>query len=261
MTRVLVHAGFYKTGTTSLQRFLAENRDTLAPHMAYLGPGQLAGSGAMARIYGQRPFPWRLFRFARSFRRALPPSLDRPLVISRENFCGAMPGHRDWRGRPLVGFPTAQRLLSVLLGELRRAYGPETRITLLFTTRERESWLESVHGHLLRSIPLTDDLAQFAARFPADFSLEHEVARLTRAFPGVEIQSARLEDLTGRKEGPAAFLLDLLDISEDTRERLVPISRANTGQDAGLRERFLALNRQGLSRIDLRNAKKRLMSR
>jgi hypothetical protein len=33
MTRVIVHAGYHKTGTTSLQDFLHRNRAALAPHL------------------------------------------------------------------------------------------------------------------------------------------------------------------------------------------------------------------------------------
>ena len=35
------------------------------------------------------------------------------------------------------------------------------------TTRAREGWVGSVHGHLLRSIQMPDDSATFHARFPA----------------------------------------------------------------------------------------------
>ena len=71
MTRVIVHAGFYKTGTTSLQAYLARHRAALAPWFDYYGQADFEQAGAEARIYGQRPFPWRKARFRAALRRFL----------------------------------------------------------------------------------------------------------------------------------------------------------------------------------------------
>lgn len=252
--RVLVHAGFYKTGTTSLQRFLGDNRAALTPWFAYYGPGDFHNAGAEARRYGQEPFPGPLKRFRlalRSFLQGVPDAEN--IVLSRENFTGAMPGHRDWLGEALIGFPHAKPLLRDLKKELRRRFGPEARIETLFTTRERTAWLRSIHGHLLRSIRLEEDFEQFSARFAALGPLSKEARRL-----GADHVVA-LEDIALRHCGPAAAVLDLMGVPQTTQEALPAAQRANTGQDAGLQSEFLRLNRSDLPKPALKAAKEALL--
>lgn len=252
--RVLVHAGFYKTGTTSLQGFLADNRDALAPWFSYFGQGDFHDAGARAREYGQMPFPHRLkaFRLAlRGFLAEVPEGRD--LVLSRENFLGAMPGHRDWLGRPIIGFPAAKPLLQDLKKELFRRFGPETRVEILLTTRDREAWLQSVHGHLLRSIRLEEDFATFAQRFKRLGTLEEEAGRLKAD------HVVRIEPLADHPAGPAKAVLDLMGVPEDVQDRLPPAPRRNVGQSAEFKAEFLRLNRSGLSKPALKAAKLALL--
>ncbi len=262
MTRILVHAGFYKTGTTSLQDHLSEHREALAAHVRYYGPGECHGAGVLSRDYAQRPFPWRLRRFriaVRRFLSMLPDPGPVPLVLSRENFTGVLPGHRDWRRRPVIDFPAAPKLLHVLIAELQYRFGPQARLELILTTRSRESWLASVHGHLLRSIALTDDLSTFSDRFPPSFSLADEAAHIAATIAPIPVHCAALEDLETRREGPAAALLDLLDLPCDLRAILPEAQVSNAGDPEHLRQDFLALNRKNLPRVTLKSTKSRLM--
>ncbi|MDQ2095809.1 hypothetical protein [Rhodalgimonas zhirmunskyi] len=264
MTRIIVHAGFYKTGTTSLQNYLAANHKALTPWFDYYGPGNISHTGQYAREYAQRPFPWRRRRFARALRTmlaAMPEPASGNIVISRENYTGVMPGHRDWRGRPVIGFPAAPCLLDTITTELQRRFGPEAQIEYLFTTRDRAAWIESLHGHLLRSIPIRDDLAQFTARFPPDYDPEAAAQALARHLAPIPVHTAALEQLGQSRIGPATALLDLLGIPEEVRATLPDARRANTGQQDDLRDAFLALNRQGLSRATLKAEKARLLER
>ena len=155
MTRVIVHAGFHKTGTTSLQTHLAKLRQDVKPWFDYYGQNDFKNAGARARIYAQKPFLHRKLRFRLSFRAFLNSVPDAEvIVLSRETFCGVMPGHRDWRGRMLQSFAAAAvPLCRVVESELARRFD-SPRIEFVFTTREREAWIRSVYGHLLRSIHL-----------------------------------------------------------------------------------------------------------
>lgn len=263
--RVLVHAGFHKTGTTSLQTFLARNRAALAPVFDYFGPGDLNNAGRLSHRYAQRPFPWRLRRFRRSLRTFLagvPLPASGLMVISRENFAGLMPGHRGLRGRPLRDFASAATpLAQAIVTELRHRFGADVEVEFLYTTRMRESWLTSVHGHLLRSIDLTDDFATFRAGFAGLVSLDDQAAQIARALAPVPVHTAALEDLGHQPHGPATALLDLARVPPDLRAMLSPPPPpANTGQPADLRAAFLALNRQGLPRHRLRSEKEVLLA-
>ncbi len=261
MTRIIVHAGYHKTGTTSLQDFLHDNRDMLAPYLRYYGKEDFRGAGAAARIYAQKPFPWRLRRFRLSLRRFL---ADLPgggtIVLSRETFSGGMPGHRRMGGALITSYhQPALRLARVTIAELRRRFGQGTDITFFYTTREREAWIGSVYGHLLRSIRLTDDFATFRARFPALASPAEEARRMAGALAPVPVVTAALEEWGSHPHGPAEALLELVGVPEDVRASLPPARRANSGQSAEMRAAFLALNRRGGSRAALKAAKEKLL--
>ncbi|MEJ2020095.1 MAG: hypothetical protein P8X51_18060 [Maritimibacter sp.] len=151
MTRVIVHAGFHKTGTTSLQSFLKRNTDALAPYAAIYLQRALKRARYLGRIYGQRPVFWRRWMFRRGFREFLASIPDAPtIVISRESFSGMMLGYRGARLRRCRRYASmAIPLAREIIRELRRRFGPEVEIEFLYTTREGESFLKSTWGHVL----------------------------------------------------------------------------------------------------------------
>ena len=261
MTRVIVHAGYHKTGTTSVQDFLNRNKSLLAPYLRYYGKTDFRQAGAQARIYAQKPFPWRLARFRHSLRAFLKEVPEGgTIVLSRETFSGGMPGHRRMGGALMTSyFGPGLRLARVIIVELKRRFGQEVDITFFYTTREREAWIRSVHGHLLRSIRLTDDFDTFRARFPALASPEEEAQRMRGALAPVPVVTAALEEYADHPEGPAAVLLDLVGVPGDLRTRLKPARRSNPGQDSDLRAQFLEINRRGGSRAALKAAKEKLL--
>lgn len=262
MTRVIVHAGFHKTGTTSLQDYLKQNRTALQPCLTYYGKADFPQAGAHARIYGQHRFWWRRLMFRRAFRRFLAAIPEAPvIVLSRETFSGAMPGHRTLGGRRVEDYAgAAVPLAREILRGLRGRFGPEVEVEFLYTLRDREDWLASVHGHLLRSIHLTEDLAAFAAGFASPPDPEAEAARIAWALAPVPVHVAWLEDLGRRPDGPAAAVLDLAGVPDALRAGLPLADRRNSGQTAALRAEFLRLNRAGGSRVALKAAKEALLA-
>lgn len=263
--RIIVHAGFHKTGTTSLQDFLTDNRNALAPHLSYFGKMDFRDAGAHARIYAQRPFPWRLWRFRRSLRRFLheldTARLAPVVILSRETFSGGMPGHLRLGGALMTSYlPAARTLSDVIVAELRRRFAADADITFFYTTRDRAPWIASVHGHLLRSIRMRDDLQQFRARMADLQSPEAQAAAMSHHLAPIPVVTARLEEYKSHPEGPAAALLDLVDIPASLRANLSPAPRSNRGQDTALRDAFLTLNRTTRSRSVLRAAKARLIA-
>ncbi len=262
MTRVIVHAGFHKTGTTSLQDFLSRNRIALKPYLSYYGKADFLAAGAHARIYAQRPFPWRLWRFRRSFRAFLNSiEADEAIVLSRETFSGGMPGHRQLGGKLMMSYGRAAKPLSrVIVTELRRRFGPDTGITFLYTVREREAWIKSVYGHLLRSIRITKDFETFRAQFPDLPGPLAEAEAMARFLAPIPVKIAALEDYATEVEGPAKSVLDILDIPQTVRSGLIAAQRANTGNAADLLAEFLEINRSDLPKSRLKNAKDRLIA-
>lgn len=262
MTRVIVHAGFHKTGTTSLQDYLKENRKALKPYLSYYGQVDFLQAGAHARIYGQRRFWWRRLMFRRAFGRFLGSVPDAPvIVLSRETFSGAMPGHRALGGRKLESYSDAAiPLAQEILRSLRKRFGPGVGVEFLYKLRDRDSWLASVHGHLLRSIHLTDDLEEFEVGFASRPDPAAAAARIGAALAPVPVHTAWLEDHASTPEGPAGAVLDLVRVPASLRTGLTTARRRNAGQTANLRAQFLQINRASGSRASLKVAKEALLA-
>jgi len=263
MTRVIVHAGFHKTGTTSLQKYLAQNRSTFAPYFDYYGQNEFQNAGAHARIYAQKPFIWRRSKFRRSFAKFLRgiPDAD-VIVLSRETFSGNMPGHRDWRGRPIQNFrKSAIPLCRDIADALRRRFGRDVQVEYLFTTRDADAWLSSVYGHLVRSIHLTEDYDAFRALFPRKLDLQDEAESIAKALRPMAVHTVKLEDVADCHEGPAAAVLDLVNLPQVLRNTLPAAEPENLRQDAKIEAEMMALNRSGLSKERMKSKKEHLLRR
>lgn len=240
---ILIHAGFHKTGTSSLQAFLGRNKDKLSGHFHFFGKSDFRGVGARARRYGERPFPWRLSHFQRGLRDFLASLPDSGrIVLSRETFCGIMPGHRrgfrtvrDYRRTAL---PLAQTICS----ELANRYGADRRVAFLYTVRDPAAWTASIHGHLLRSIRLRDDLVAFESRIDPDH-LPGLVADIRDSLSGTEVHMANLIDYEDKPGACASAVLDIMGVSEDTRATLRPVKPRNIGHTQDTLDQFLELNR------------------
>jgi len=257
MTRIIVHAGFHKTGTTTLQKHLARLRKPLAPYFTYYGQNDFKNAGARARIYAQRPFWHRRIRFRLSFRKFLNTIPDSDtIVLSRETFSGVMPGHRDWRGRLVTDYaPITITLCQEVIHEVRRRFGPNAQIEFVLTTREREPWIRSVYGHLLRSIHLRDTFEEFRAQFPGLIDLKEESQRIARALAPYQTHVFALEDYADDRHGTAAIIMKLAHVPAALRSDLPAAARANTGQSRALEEAFFELNHSGKSKGELRRLK------
>ncbi|MCP3970293.1 MAG: hypothetical protein GY717_08255 [Rhodobacteraceae bacterium] len=256
MTRIIVHAGFHKTGTTNLQSFLSANRARLKPHASIYMGHQLGEARRLGRIYGERPVIWRRWLFRRALRRFLATLPDAPVIlISRESFAGAIPGATRL-GRPVTRYaPMAVPLAREIVAGCHRRFGANAQVELLYTTRARDGFLRSVWGHQLRTKRLTEDLASFTAHFPADLDLAAEIAT---AVAPVTVHTATLEDVAGVPLGPGRLLLDLLGVSQAERAGFAPPDDHHTGPSAALRDRFLRMNRSRPKGKALRQEKERL---
>ncbi|SEM99248.1 hypothetical protein SAMN04488003_107132 [Loktanella fryxellensis] len=260
MVHVIVHPGLHKTGTSSLQEWMERNRAALKPHLRYYGKADFPAAGTAARRYGQRPFPWRLRAFRSSLDGFLGSIPDAPvIVLSRETFSGIMPGHRTFPNRLVRCYaPAAVPLGRQIVAACRARFGADVQITFLYTVRDREGWVRSVYGHLLRSVHLTEDFIAFRARFPDLMEPEQE-ARAIAATLDVPVQIVRLADVGHHRLGPAVAVLDLANVPQALRDRLPDATRSNSRQTRAQESQFLSLNHAGGSKATLKAAKEALL--
>lgn len=257
---IVFHPGFHKTGTTSLQKYIDAHQAALQPYFTpYIHMGQ---AGPLARHYGHKQLPWRLWTFRRELRRFLKTiPADGTILLSRETFCGVMPGHHGIGGKLITNYQAAAKpLCTVTLQELRRRFGPGLDLTFLFTTRDRGPWLRSVYGHLLRSYRVTQDFDDWSAQFDAETSLADEARQIASHFPGHSVEIRALEEYGGHQCGMAACVLELLGVPDEVIDALPPARRENAGKPADVAAELLKLNRSSLGRGALLKEKERLLS-
>ncbi|WP_167648001.1 hypothetical protein [Mameliella alba] len=227
--RILVHAGFHKTGTSSLQSCAAANADWLSRNLNLLLPGDLRPVAQLARRYTIRPEQRKLNRMRRELNAVLPPP-DKPLFITSEDLSGLVPGRR-----PGAGYDEAPELLRTVVTTLDDRY-PQAEITVWFTTRDEDAWMRSIYWQNLRGHRITEDFDTYRAR-------------LTDSLPLAD----RVEAV--RAVGPLSLALDLLGLPD---EGLTPTPPGNVPPKDGI-ETLLRLNRSTLDEDRLARRKRRYL--
>lgn len=251
--RIVVHAGFHKTGTTSAQAFLAENGPVLWPVMA-LGLGyKFRPLLSATRGYST----WRDLFSLEKVRRRLKRYLDglhlgkRDLLISAEELSGHLPGRgalKDYSAAPILMREIEDVLLSTY---------PGCDLSFVFTLRKPETWWPSAYWEHVKSSRLTLGYDAFMDRYGA-LDLQASVDAIDLKS---EIHTYWLEDIAHDEHGPATPLLSLMGLSRARWSKLNQVPRKNRAPEGrpGLITQFLDLNRSDLDQDALKAAKKALL--
>lgn len=253
--RVIVHAGFHRTGTTSIQHMMQRNARKLARHFRILTRRQMPGLCEAARA-------WSLSRDAAdlglvTFELAqilepLDPTDARPLVLSSEDLSGHMPGRFH-----LSGYDAAPPLMASIQQTVQTCL-PGADLAFFFTTRAASPWLHSTWAQHVRAIRFTEPRDAYIARMAPHTDLAAQVARIANTVTA-PVHSARLEDCADAPYGPFSPLLDLMQASPKLRAKLTALPPSNPSFPDPVLAQFLALNQSDLSREVLAEAKKTLM--
>lgn len=254
--RLVVHAGFHKTGTTSIQRTLDANRDRLAPAFRVLLKADMSGLTEAARAYSRTldEVEWALFRYeAARVLAELDATDPRPVVMSSEDLSGHMPFRHG-----LPDYGAAPRLMAGLAEVAAEVLGP-VDIAFLFTTRAAAPWVKSCYAQHIRATRLTDGPEDYAARAMPHADLDAMADRIAEAVAPRPVHRAALEDIGGGPLGPLDALLDLAGAEPELRAKLTPLPPANRAAPPDVLDQLLALNRSGRDRGDVSAEKKALL--
>ena len=256
--RVIVHAGFHKTATTSAQKFLRANGKNIWPRCSLVLPGKLRkGAALMAVRYSRYGKPALLDAFGKDLHGTLSKidqNSSRKVLISDENIAGRMPG-RDGQ----LSYNATPALMAQAEEVICDVFGTESDVVFFFTTRDPDSWLKSTYKHNLRTSRLTLDEGTYTATYAPAADLAGVTKAVADAVTGT-VYTVDLADLTG-PNGPAQPLIDLIELPDQRRRKLVPHPVENAGPDDGLMDDLLALNRSNLSDKDLNAAKADLLGK
>ncbi len=240
--RVIVHIGAQKTGSTSLHRFLARNRDALADRLDIRVPskGSLTRElGRSCTLFSMRPAKHEadLVALIEQVREELGND-DRVCIISHENICGAMMGRSDVRDV----FPRLSDIIRLL--EIHLApYVPD----YVLYTRDMEGWKRSVYNQAVKSDGYTGTLEEFLSETENSRAWAAVRSEMESLVGAARVRVFALEDETtaGR---PGRQLLGFAGLSDDDIDTLEPLAgRSNQSLNPKALEFMRQLNQLALA--------------
>ena len=248
--RVILHPGFHKTGTTSVQQTLRANRRVLSAHVRILLRPAMVAVCESARAWsaGGDPLDAALFRHELARLAETWASDDsRPVLLASEDLCGHMPGRQG-----LDSYAAAQPLMQAAIATITAVH-PGAAPVLYFSTRAAGPWLASCHAQHLTASRMVLTAREYGQRYRASADLDAVIDAIAAALP-CPVRRAALEDSAARRLGPLEPLLDVIGLPDTVRAALAAQPRANTAPPPQVLDRLLELNRSDLDDAALRQA-------
>jgi len=248
--KIVIHAGFHKTGTSSVQQTLRLNRPVLKPYLRSILKGGMKDLLHAARGYSTWRDPLSLAKFRHRFETVLEGAASMPrraLCLAAEELSGHMPGRGD-----LVDYAAAPHLAAEMASAAAQI-SPQAEVVFYYSTRAPESWLRSNYWEHVKSSSMTLDFEAFAETYSASADLDGIVDQIATAQPNV-VHRCALEDTNTLPAGPATPLLTLCNVPEETLDKLeVPL--ANSAADRDVLLALLDANRRYTDRDARKSAK------
>ncbi len=237
--KIVIHAGFHKTGTSTVQAVLRTNRKALMPALAIRLKGQMQELMHATRGYSTHGTADALDKVSRRFDGLLadlPGMPRRTLLMSAEELSGHMPG------RGALANYDATPVLMYLFWERAKVAFPKTPAHFVFATRSADGWHRSAWAEHVKSSGMTLDYENYVQRYAGASNLAQIVQDVTRRVPA-PVHSYALEDCANLPLGPADPVLDLCEVPADIRATLVPQPPQNTRLSEDTLAALLEINR------------------
>lgn len=252
--RFTIHAGFHKTGTTTLQLLLRKNKALLSDHAQILLRDDMLRVCTAARGYSATKSALDLGLVQYELAEVLEglPNTPQDIILSSEDLAGYMPGRRnvkDYAAAPPLMMALADTIL---------ALHPGAEITFFFTTRAAQPWLRSCYAQHLKVVRMVMSGDDYMRDFAASADLDQIVDAVAAAVPQARVDSIALETAGPDRLGPLDTLLSLANIPQAICTQIAPVPRANTAPDPEVLTQLLALNRSDLDKDTLAARKKAL---
>ena len=237
--RIVIHAGFHKTGTTTIQATLRENRALMKAHSVLRLRWHMQDLVAATRGYSTWGDPLSLIKVEHRFDRLmteLPNVPRRVLIISAEELAGHLPGRRD------IEDYSAARTLLRSFSEIAHRHFPSAEVVFYLSTRAPDPWLKSAYWEHVKASSMTLDFDAFRERTEGGSDLDGMVAYIAESL-SVPVHHKRLEACRNLTLGPAEPLLDLCDLPANLRAQLQPVSPRNSRLGDDVLQALLEINR------------------
>ncbi len=253
MAPLLIHAGFHKTGTTSVQKMLEKSRRDLKPHLRVFTRARMVATCEAARTYSASRKASDLLAFATEIGtlfESLTPEDPRPAIISSEDLSGFMPGRNNQ-----TKYDAAPLLMRTIAETAKMVWPTPPPLIFFFSTRAGEPWLRSCYAQHLRAVRVKVDFETYAKRHAESADLEAIVTGVRAAVAPHAVVSHALEDCATRGLGPLAPILDTLEFPRELRRKITKLPPANTSLPPELQAAFLQINRSSLDDQTVAQAK------
>lgn len=253
--KVVIHSGFHKTGTSTVQQALRENRRLLQPHLAVRLKGQMKELMHATRGYSMWRDPLTLAKATRRFGAVLDGLVDMPrrvLVISAEELSGHMPGRDN-----LLDYSAAPILLKRFCSEIADRF-PHAEQAIYFSTRAPDEWLKSAYWEHVKSSSMTLGYDVFARSFRGATDFEKVISDVQEGVTA-SVHSCPLETSANLPLGPADPLFDLCDMPLDLRAKIIPKKAENRRYDDAVLLALLDANRAYADRDERKAVKQKIM--
>ncbi|WP_370228658.1 hypothetical protein, partial [Cognatishimia sp.] len=249
----LIHPGFHKTGTSSLQTTMRKNADVIAPWVRVNTLEETKDLRLAAWLFARNADAEMhdlLRETIQAFFAQFDPDDTRDLLISEEDLAGSMPGRHG-----KTTYDKAGQTLSILIQELSKTGFAGHDLHVLLTLRDTKAWAKSCYSQHLRSRPMTLDLESYLQSPAAACDLATNADEIAKAIAPVPVHCAWLEDIGARRLGPAEAAIDLLPQLSKHRAVMEPTGITNGTLPKELAAIYLDLNRQDLDPMELKQAK------
>jgi hypothetical protein len=254
--RIILHAGFHKTGTSSVQQTLRANRKLLMPVLAMRLKGQMTELMHATRGYSTWRDPLTLAKASRRFRALLDSLPDMPrrcLVISAEELSGHMPGRGE-----LMDYTAAPILMRAFTREITARF-PDAEQMVFFSTRSTEGWLKSAYWEHVKSSSMTLEYSEFETAYAGGANFGRIIAQ-TQDAVACPVHHTTLEDCADLPLGPTDPLLDLCDIPTKIRDQMAAQPMANKRHSDAVLLALLDANRAYDDRDERKAAKQAILA-
>ncbi|TYB82180.1 hypothetical protein [Maritimibacter fusiformis] len=253
---VLVHFGLHKTGTSTAERTLFDNRALLAPFAEFVGRKSWPEVSEAAKRYSQTPTPGALDRLGAALAARLSDTQTSgpTLCIVNVDLSGHIPG---------LGPVRDYGALPVLIGEVRRRIearfgNPDLRF--LVSTRASRDWLASLYWQNLKVSRLDLDREVFSTRLAPVAETGPLLAAVEATLGDRPLIRAPLEGSRDHRLGPAWPILRALDVPDDVVAAMIPHRRLKVTPDEETVAAVLELNRSALDDEECADAKAMLIA-
>lgn len=251
--RIVVHFGFHKTGTSTTEHTLLQHSALLSAHCLVLGNPQLGQAPEWAKRFSARRTGENLARFRSAWDDCLGrlnPAPDQAIVISCVDLIGRIPGH------PRVhDYGAGSDLVRSMKDGIDACFPNQADAVFFASTRAPDAWLKSLWWQNLKVHRITEDAAEFAARFQPVSDLQAQADTLADAAFPYPLRTGSLEISARHPLGPAGPILDLIDLPQDIRAQVRPHKRLKPSLSDDAMDLLLEINRSDMDDTDLAQTK------